>query len=99
MLTELFKSRERSFWVLNLVGWGGYTIAAYLGDKELAKEVVFGLSNNDIVEGVLIINNESVLYSDGNMDASSGQFSQRFTLMSPFIENEKVGEMWNINHL
>ena len=68
-------------------------IAAYLGDKELAKEVVFGLSHNDIVDGVLIINNESVLYSDGNMDAATGQFSQRFTLISPFIENEKVGEL------
>ncbi|MDJ0881198.1 MAG: diguanylate cyclase [Gammaproteobacteria bacterium] len=68
-------------------------IAAYLGDKELAKEVVFGLSNNDIVDGVLIINNESVLYSDGNMEAATGQFSQRFTLISPFIEKEKVGEL------
>ncbi len=31
MLIELFKNRERSFWILNLLGWGGYTVAAYLG--------------------------------------------------------------------
>ena len=31
MLNELFRSRERLFWTLNAMGWGGYTVAAYLG--------------------------------------------------------------------
>ena len=31
MLDEVFKNRERFFWILNLLGWGGYTMAAYLG--------------------------------------------------------------------
>ncbi|MEM8814493.1 MAG: histidine kinase [Pseudomonadota bacterium] len=31
MLNDLFRNRERFFWILNGVGWGGYTVAAYLG--------------------------------------------------------------------
>jgi len=31
MLNELFRNRERLFWLLNSLGWGGYTGAAYLG--------------------------------------------------------------------
>ncbi len=31
MLDELFRNRGRLFWALNLAGWGGYTMAAYLG--------------------------------------------------------------------
>ncbi len=31
MLDDIFRNRERLFWILNGFGWGGYTIAAYLG--------------------------------------------------------------------
>lgn len=31
MFNELFRSREQLFWTLNAMGWGGYTVAAYLG--------------------------------------------------------------------
>ena len=30
-LDDLFRNRQRLFWTLNLVGWAGYTIAAWLG--------------------------------------------------------------------
>ena len=50
MLNELFKNRERSFWLLNIVGWGGYTVAAYLGaithekpDTYIAVSIAAGL--------------------------------------------------------
>ena len=28
---ELFRNRERLFWILNIAGWTGYTVTAYLG--------------------------------------------------------------------
>jgi len=31
MLNELVRNRERFFWVLSSFGWGGYTVAAYMG--------------------------------------------------------------------
>ena len=50
MLNEIFKNRERSFWFLNILGWGGYTMAAYLGavthekpDTYIAVSVAAGL--------------------------------------------------------
>ena len=50
MLNELFKNRERAFWFLNVLGWGGYTMAAYLGaithekpDTYIAVSVAAGL--------------------------------------------------------
>jgi diguanylate cyclase (GGDEF)-like protein len=66
-------------------------IAAYVGDTELAKEVVDGLTSNDIVDGALLITSQKVLYSAG--DAAEGGFSRRFNLISPFDESEKVGEL------
>jgi two-component system LytT family sensor kinase len=31
VLNDLLQNRERFFWILNVLGWGGYIIAAYLG--------------------------------------------------------------------
>lgn len=69
------------------------SIAAYLGDKELAKEVITGLSNSDMVDSVLIINQEKVLFSDGSHETAVSRSSQRFSLLSPFIASETVGEL------
>ena len=40
MLNELLQNRGRQFWLLNIVGWGGYIMAAYLGAlrEELGEE-------------------------------------------------------------
>ena len=50
MLNEVFKNRENAFWFLNVAGWGGYTVAAYLGaithekpDTYIAVSVAAGL--------------------------------------------------------
>ena len=68
-------------------------ISAYLGDKALAQEVIAGLTGNDIIEGVLIINNERVLHSGGRITENRTSLSQAYTLIFPFDQGEVVGEL------
>ncbi len=51
MLNELVKNRARFFWVLNVAGWGGYIMAAYLGALAHEKPDTFIAVN--IAAGVL----------------------------------------------
>ena len=40
-LDDLFRNRQRRFWTLNLAGWAGYTIAAWLGSLAYEKKEAF----------------------------------------------------------
>ena len=40
-LDDLFRNRQRLFWTLNLAGWAGYTIAAWLGSLAYEKKEAF----------------------------------------------------------
>ncbi len=74
-------------------------IATYLEDMVLGEEVIEGIATNHLVKAV-------ELRSKFNMIANSGDISQakdrdliRFSLNSPFIERENVGELIvNVNY-
>ncbi len=64
------------------------SIASYLGDKELAEEVVNGLISNDIVTSAAIKTDVLMVKSD-NYQQSTGTLE--FVLFSPFQKERKVG--------
>ncbi len=41
---QLFRDRGRLFWILNIAGWTGYTLAAWLGYTRIRAEVADGCS-------------------------------------------------------
>ncbi len=51
MLNELLQKRERRFWILNVLGWGGYILGAYLGALAHEKPDTFIAVN--VAAGVL----------------------------------------------
>ncbi|AWB66405.1 diguanylate cyclase [Saccharobesus litoralis] len=73
------------------------SIAAYLGDSELAKEVVNGLATNDIVDFAMI--------SAGDIQVSSAFTEEdrinqsRFDIYSPFIKDQVVGQLTIIHDI
>ena len=68
------------------------TIAAYLGNEELAIEVIEGLSKNDIVSASTFISVSGLEVSTGDQlpDSSGTLF---FSLYNPFNMSEQVGEI------
>ena len=48
--SEILRDRNRLFWILNIAGWGGYVVAAYLG--ALAHEKPDSYINVSLVTGV-----------------------------------------------
>ncbi len=65
------------------------SIAAYLNDTELAKEVANGLATNGVVHGVKITTENSVISST----VVSDNEPLVFTLNSPFEKNREVGKL------
>jgi diguanylate cyclase (GGDEF)-like protein/PAS domain S-box-containing protein len=73
-------------------------IAAYVGNKELAQEVVRGLTRNDIVEGAEIVANGTLIGTQGKpLDKDSTSVSLKLT--APFDNNEIVGQLSVLTNL
>ncbi|MFV0276776.1 MAG: diguanylate cyclase, partial [Parahaliea sp.] len=67
-------------------------IAAHLDDQVLAREIVEGISRTDAIAGV-VLSSKSGTISKGQAQQSSHLRPLSFTLSSPIMENEKVGEI------
>ena len=68
-------------------------IAAYVGNRELAQQVVTGLTQNDIVVGAKIIAGNEVIGDDGKTDNQNQEQLITISLAAPFDEKEIVGEL------
>jgi PDZ domain-containing secreted protein len=66
-------------------------IAAYVGNRELAQEVVAGLSINDIVVGAQIRAGDDIIGQQGKPVSDSQQTPISLNLKAPFDEQEVVG--------
>lgn len=64
------------------------SVASYLGDEGLAKEVVNGLISNDIVISAAIKTDKLMVKSDNYSESSK---ALEFSLFSPFQNERKVG--------
>ena len=73
-------------------------IAAYVGNRELAQQVVEGLVENDIVEGASIrASNEQLGHQGKSATAAAETIS--LELKSPFAEEETVGQLTVVANL
>jgi diguanylate cyclase (GGDEF)-like protein/PAS domain S-box-containing protein len=68
-------------------------IAAYVNNEELARQVVNGLSINDIVVGAKIQAGDKIIGQQGKTDDKRMQAYISQKLASPFNEREIVGEL------
>ena len=68
-------------------------ISAYVGNRELAQQVVSGLTKNDIVLGAKISASNEIIGQDGKMANGSRQGTIAIPLVAPFDEQEVVGEL------
>lgn len=69
------------------------SIAAFVNDKELAKEVVSGLIGNDLISSAMIDTPQQTLFAVGNFSSSTHEGVIHYPLSSPFDEQTKVGEL------
>ncbi|MFT5758131.1 MAG: diguanylate cyclase (GGDEF)-like protein/PAS domain S-box-containing protein [Alteromonadaceae bacterium] len=67
------------------------SIASYLGDEELAKEVVNGLISNDIITSAAIRTDTIMVKSDNYQQSKD---TLEFTLYSPFQKERHVGLLY-----
>ena len=68
-------------------------IAAYVGNRELAQQVVTGLAQNDMVVGAKILANREIIGQDGKRPEDNGKDTMTLSLVSPFDEKEEVGTL------
>lgn len=68
-------------------------IAAYVGNREMAQQVVSGLTQNDIVVGATIIANNEIIGQGGKTSADTHQSLISISLSAPFDEKEIVGQL------
>ena len=68
-------------------------ISAYVGNRELAQQVVSGLVQNDIVVRAKIVANREVLSQAGEHQKSGAEKFISIALHAPFDETEVVGEL------
>ncbi|MEZ8142448.1 diguanylate cyclase [Enterovibrio norvegicus FF-33] len=70
------------------------SIAMYLGNKELAEEVLRGLEANDIISAARLTSQEGLSASfEGSGDLKQTDIAVIFPIKSPFNENEIVGDL------
>lgn len=74
-------------------------IAAYVGNKELAQEVVSGLTKNDIVIGAEVIANGTRIGFQGQAITNDKPTYATLKLKGPFDKNEIVGELSVLTNL
>jgi diguanylate cyclase (GGDEF)-like protein/PAS domain S-box-containing protein len=67
------------------------SIASYLGDEELAKEVVNGLISNDVITSAAIKTDTLMVKSDNYQQSTD---SLEFFLYSPFQKERRVGVLF-----
>ncbi|PKI16392.1 diguanylate cyclase domain-containing protein [Colwellia sp. 12G3] len=67
------------------------SIASYLGDKELAKEVVNGLISNDVITSAAIKTDTLMVKSDNYRQTTD---TLEFVLFSPFQKERQVGVLF-----
>ena len=67
------------------------SIASYLGDEELAKEVVNGLISNDVITSAAI-KTDTLLVKSNNYQKSADTLE--FVLFSPFQKERRVGVLF-----
>jgi diguanylate cyclase (GGDEF)-like protein/PAS domain S-box-containing protein len=75
------------------------SIASYLEDEELIKEVIDGLSSNDIVMGASI---KTKKLQRSSVEFEVNEFTESFPLYSPFEKVRKVGSLLitpNVEHI
>jgi len=88
-----FADSERSVQQLLETVQATAAIAAYVGNRELAQQVVTGLTQNDIVVGAKIIANKEIIGQHGRTSADEKQKLISINLNAPFDEKERVGEL------
>ncbi|CZF79338.1 sensor domain-containing diguanylate cyclase [Grimontia marina] len=70
------------------------SIAMYLGNKELAEEVLRGLEANDIISAARLTSQDGLSASfSGSSDLEQTDTAIIFPILSPFNENEFVGDL------
>ncbi len=69
------------------------SIAAFVGDDLLAKEVISGLVNNTLISAAKLNSDEILLYSMGTFSTTQQDGDVHYSLMSPFDNNQHVGEL------
>ncbi|EOD80678.1 hypothetical protein D515_00303 [Grimontia indica] len=70
------------------------SIAMYLGNKELAEEVLRGLEANDIISAARLTSQDGLSASfSGNSELDQTDTAIIFPIISPFDENEFVGDL------
>lgn len=96
--TELEKNRTNLEQLVQAVSHTA-AIASYLEDKILAKEVIEGIAANDLVQAVELTAEHKVVASSGDMSQATDKDLMRFSLKSPFIKTENIGELIvNVNY-
>ena len=88
-----FSDSERSVQQLLETVQATAAIAAYVGNRELAQQVVSGLTQNDIVVGAKITANNEIIGQNGKSVDSKKNPLISIVLHSPFDEKEIVGEL------
>lgn len=88
-----FSDSERSVQQLLETVQATAAIAAYVGNRELAQQVVTGLTQNDIVVYAKIVANKETIGQDGKTSADTKQTLISLKLKAPFDEKEIVGEL------
>lgn len=68
-------------------------IATYLEDTVLANEVVEGIAANDLVKAVSLSAEAKLIANSGNINKLEGEGLMYFSLTSPFIKTESIGEL------
>jgi diguanylate cyclase (GGDEF)-like protein/PAS domain S-box-containing protein len=75
------------------------SIATYLEDMVLGKEVVEGITANHLVKAVELRSHYKMIANSGDMSQASDRNLIHFSLNSPFDETEYVGELIvNVNY-
>lgn len=91
---DSFAQSERSVQQLLETVRAPAAIAAYVGNRELAQQVVAGLTQNDIVVGAQILANQEIIGLEGKRPAEGEEKDLvSLKLVSPFDETEFVGEL------
>ena len=95
-----FSQSERSVQQLLQTVRASAAIAAYVGNRELAQEVVAGLTQNDIVAGAQILANREIIGAEGKQPGDAqGKDRVSLQLVSPFDETEIVGELLVVSNI
>tara|TARA_R110001606_G_scaffold395664_1_gene568368 strand:- start:50798 stop:52399 length:1602 start_codon:yes stop_codon:yes gene_type:complete len=96
--TELEQSRTSLQQLVQAVSHTA-AIATYLEDMVLGKEVIEGIAANHLVKAVELKSDYKLIAKRGDMSEVREEDLMRFSLKSPFMKGESVGELIvNVNY-